>query len=108
MSHRGQRRRSRSSEPEQINEFFVRLVRQNGGKIHAAIRTKETICGLFNPTFRKNAETGESERIPNFERPWRLVGEDEDAEVTCGQCLGIIDAICDTFAEARDLVEVGP
>jgi hypothetical protein len=105
MSRRHRGHGSRSSEPEQINEFFVRLVRQNGGKIHAAIRSKETICGLYNPTFRKNAETGENERIPSYERLWRLIAEDEDAEVTCGQCLGIIDAICDTFADELDVVE---
>jgi len=106
MGRRHNSRSSRSQEPEQINEFFVRLVRHSGGKVHAAIRTKETLCGFYNPAWRKNPETGQNERIPRHERPWRLIDEDEDVDVTCGQCLGIIDAICDTFAYEEDPLAV--
>lgn len=105
MSTRSERRdsrKTRSHAPEIINTFNVRMIRQASGKIHAAIKSKETLCGLYNPSFRRNADTGESERIPATERLWRIIQEEEEAEVTCGQCLGIIDAICDTFADETD------
>ena len=97
------RRRHHSTLPSSNPSMTLRFVRQNDGAIHAAVMVKHTLCGLGNPAWRRNPETGERERIPVPERMWRILRFADDVDVSCGNCQAIIDAICDEYAADDEL-----
>jgi hypothetical protein len=62
--------------------MYLRLIRQGEGNIHVAIQRKTTLCGLVN------------HRVEG----WRVI-HSEDAEVTCANCSGMVNVICEEFGD---------